>query len=158
MPPERVEHPGVRFPPPLLFVGGFGLGWLIERWRSFGLLGEPGPIASTIGGLLLGSGLGVMLWALLTFHRHRTAIYPNRPATRLVTNGPYARSRNPMYVGLTAAYLGLAVVTGMVWPVILLPIVLGLLSALVIRREERYLGGAFPDEYASYRGRVRRWL
>jgi protein-S-isoprenylcysteine O-methyltransferase Ste14 len=47
---------------------------------------------------------------------------------------------------------------GVVWPLVLLPIVLLSLSALVIRREERYLGDAFGEDYAAYRARVRRWL
>jgi protein-S-isoprenylcysteine O-methyltransferase Ste14 len=46
----------------------------------------------------------------------------------------------------------------MVWPLVLLPLALASLYALVIRREERYLGDAFSDEYAAYRARVRRWL
>ena len=44
------------------------------------------------------------------------------------------------------------------WPLALLPIVLGLLFLLVIRREEAYLADAFGEQYASYRERVRRWL
>jgi protein-S-isoprenylcysteine O-methyltransferase Ste14 len=48
------------------------------------------------------------VWGLLVFFRARTAIIPNQPARRLVTSGPYRFSRNPMYVGLSALYVGLA--------------------------------------------------
>lgn len=154
------SSPGVRFPPPLLFVAGFVLGLLLERVERVRLIGGDAPRAvGVIGGwAAIAAGLGVMLWALLTFTRARTAVFPNRPATRVVTSGPYAWSRNPMYVGLALAYVGLALLTNHGWPLALLPLVLASLYALVIRREERYLGAAFPREYGEYRRRVRRWL
>jgi protein-S-isoprenylcysteine O-methyltransferase Ste14 len=63
-----------------------------------------------------------------------------------------------MYVGLTLLYVGLSLLTGMAWPLVMLPLALVALTALVIRREERYLEAAFAAEYAAYRSRVRRWL
>ncbi|HEX6629907.1 MAG TPA: isoprenylcysteine carboxylmethyltransferase family protein, partial [Gemmatimonadaceae bacterium] len=83
---------------------------------------------------------------------------PNRPATRLATGGPYRLTRNPMYVSLAALYLGVALFANSWWPVALLPLVLLVVDRAVIAREERYLAAAFPDEYAAYRARVRRWL
>ncbi len=157
-PRETPFSPGVRFPPPLLFVCGFLGGWLLHRWSPIRLPGGRGMLSSTFGGLLVVLGLGLMLWALATFWRHRTAVIPSRPAARLVTAGPYARSRNPMYVGLTVAYVGLALLTGILWPIVLLPLVLTTLVALVVSREERYLSDAFGTEYVEYRARVRRWM
>jgi protein-S-isoprenylcysteine O-methyltransferase Ste14 len=151
---------GVHFPPPLLYVAGFVLGLLLERAVRLRLIGGHGPRAvGMLGGwLAIAVGLGVMLWAIVTFMRARTAVLPNQPASRLVTTGLYARSRNPMYVGLTLAYVGLALLTNRGWPLVFLPLVLVTLHGLVIRREERYLSAAFPGEYAAYRQRVRRWL
>jgi protein-S-isoprenylcysteine O-methyltransferase Ste14 len=63
-----------------------------------------------------------------------------------------------MYVSLTTLYLGLSLLTGMLWPIIILPVVLILLTVLVIRREERYLDSAFGADYAEFRKRVRRWV
>ena len=63
-----------------------------------------------------------------------------------------------MYVAFSAIYIGLSLLMSMAWPLLLLPLVLLGLYALVIRREEHYLGHAFRDEYAAYRSRVRRWL
>ena len=63
-----------------------------------------------------------------------------------------------MYVGLTTAYAGVAIASNMGWPLLLLPFVLLALVRLVIGKEERYLAGAFGEEYERYRARVRRWL
>ena len=83
---------------------------------------------------------------------------PNLPAARLVTNGPYRITRNPMYVSLVALYLAVSLLLNSWWPVLFLPLVIFVMGLAVIRREERYLAGAFPEEYAAYRRNVRRWL
>ena len=157
--PEAVPHPGVKFPPPLLFVAAFLAGWLLHRrWPQF-LLADQWSTAREAGGVLLVvAGVSLMLWALVTFRRHRTAIYPNRPASRIVRDGPYRRTRNPMYVSLVAVYLVMALLVNSVLPLIFLPFAVLLLVTLVIAREERYLRSAFGDEYATYCRDVRRWL
>ena len=156
---ERPTNPGVHFPPPFLFVAAFLLGMAIDRWVSEFRFGDASrPVTLVAGWLLIVLGLGVMLWAVWTFTRARTSVLPFRPASAMVTSGPYRFSRNPMYVGLTLLYVGLALLTGMAWPLVMLPLALVALTGLVIRREERYLEGAFGGEYAAYRARVRRWL
>lgn len=155
------RHPGVRFPPPALFVAGFVLAWLLEtRVRRVPLAGDgaPPPPVVLVGWLLVALGFGVMLWAMATFARARTAILPHRPASRLVTAGPFGLSRNPMYVGMSLVYAGLALRLNWGWPLVVLPVVWVALYRFVIRREERYLGHAFGAEYAAYQRRVRRWL
>jgi protein-S-isoprenylcysteine O-methyltransferase Ste14 len=107
---------------------------------------------------LTAAGLIVVFWGIATFRAHRTAVFPNQPAARIVRTGPYRFTRNPMYTGMTTAYVGLALMLNDAWPLIFLPIVLVLLVSLVIQREERYLASAFPAEYDAYRRRVRRWL
>jgi protein-S-isoprenylcysteine O-methyltransferase Ste14 len=106
--------------------------------------------------VILGFGLGA--WAIITFRRQRTAIYPNQPASTLVARGPYRFTRNPMYAGLTIAYVGGSLLIGSVWPIVVLPLVLLLLTRLVIRPEEAYLTSAFGESYVAYRRKVRRWL
>ena len=75
-----------------------------------------------------------------------------------MTAGPYRLTRNPMYVSLAALYVGVSLFANSWWPLLLLPVVLLAVDRAVIAREERYLAGAFPAEYAAYRARVRRWL
>lgn len=153
------NNPGVHFPPPTLFVVGFLIAIALDRWMISLRLGGVSRASLLITGwVLIVTGLLVLLWALLTFARARTAILPSRPARTIVATGPFRYSRNPMYVAFSAVYIGLALLMSMAWPLLLLPLVLLGLYALVIRREERYLGHAFGDEYAAYRSRVRRWL
>jgi protein-S-isoprenylcysteine O-methyltransferase Ste14 len=58
----------------------------------------------------------------------------------------------------STAYFGGALIMNSGWALILLPVVMLALYSFVIRKEERYLSSAFPEDYASYRARVRRWL
>lgn len=109
-------------------------------------------------GLLLAvMGVAMVITGMLTFRRARTAVYPNRPASVIVDYGIYAYTRNPMYVGLTTLYAGMALITPSLWAWPLLPLVLTLLVTQVIQREERHLTERFPVEYAAYCARVGRW-
>lgn len=156
-----VSNPGVRFPPPFLFLVGLGLAWLLEtrvaRIHLVGSSASPRPI-QLIGLAILIAGLVLILWGLYTFARVRTGIIPMKPATRIVEHGPYRFSRNPMYAGMATAYFGGALMINSGWAFVMLPLVMAALYQLVIRREERYLSSAFPKEYEDYRSRVRRWL
>lgn len=159
VPVKSPDHAGVHFPPPLLFVAGLVGGVLLHRWLAVPLL----PVRFRFVGLLAGwcliaSWVGLTGWAIAVFLRHRTAMYPNRPASTLVTRGPYAFSRNPMYLALSGLYVGVSLLVNSIWPVVLFPGVLVSLYLLVIRREERYLAATFASDYTSYRDRVRRWL
>jgi len=79
-----------------------------------------------------------------------------RPST-LISSGPYAIVRNPMYVGWTLLYLGVALITRNAWLVASLPVVVGLIHREVLR-EEHTLERSFGENYARYRKLVRRYL
>jgi protein-S-isoprenylcysteine O-methyltransferase Ste14 len=132
--------PAVPFPPPLLFVAGYVGGWLIERfvWSVPFVPGDgSNPILEVGGAALTMLALTLIAWGMGTFYRARTAIIPNRPATRIVRHGPYRFTRNPMYVGMTVLHAGLTLLANTVWPLLFLPVVLVVLERQVIRREER---------------------
>lgn len=155
--PDR--GPAVRVPPPLLFVAGWAAAWLVNRRIPFAIDGGGASvIQEVIGAVLLLGGLAFMAWGLVTFRRFRTPVVPLQPARVVVTGGPYRFSRNPMYLGITTGYAGLAVLVNQAWPFVMLPVVLIVLSAVVIDREERHLRAKFGAEYDAYTARVRRWL
>jgi protein-S-isoprenylcysteine O-methyltransferase Ste14 len=156
----KLANPGVKFPPPSLFVAGFGVAWLLETYVRRIPIIRTGSTTTIemIGTILLILGFILMIWGMLTFARARTAILPIHAASRIVDHGPYSYTRNPMYVGMSLAYFGGVFVMNSVWAVILFPFVIALLSRFVIAREERYLSSAFGEDYENYRRRVRRWI
>lgn len=156
---EPLSSPGIRFPPPLLFIGGILLGWLLDRrWHALPLSSaHPRPLAF-LGELLVGLGMALALWGIVTFRSAKTAIIPFHAASRLVTGGPYRFTRNPMYTGMTLVHVGASALLNSAWPLLLLPLALLVVRLRVIAREEAYLEGAFGAEYDAYRSRVRRWL
>jgi protein-S-isoprenylcysteine O-methyltransferase Ste14 len=113
--------------------------------------------AQAAGLLLFAAGAWIAGWGLLTFHRAKTTTTPGEAPSRLVTGGPYRFTRNPMYLGLTIAYLGEAGLLVQVWPLPLLVLAVVYVRWFVIPVEEASLG-AFGDAYSRYRSRVRRWL
>ena len=76
----------------------------------------------------------------------------------IVSPGPYAFSRNPMYASFVLLYEGIALILNTAWPVVFLPVSLIAIHYGVIKREELYLEKLFGGGYRQYGARVRRWL
>lgn len=105
-----------------------------------------------VGWPLLGAAVLLGGWALRTVGQIDILNAP-----KLLTSGPYAHARHPMYLAWIVGYLGIALVVNSVWPLVLLPA--GLLAThLVVRREERDLEKRFGEEFTAYAARVRRFL
>jgi protein-S-isoprenylcysteine O-methyltransferase Ste14 len=156
---EHPRGPGVRFPPLLVYVAGFGAALLLNRELAFEIDGAGVSVPqAAIGAILTAGGIALVVWAIRTLVRSHTTFRPDRPARVLVTAGPYRFTRNPIYVGLTFVYLGAASLTNLAWPLVLLPVVLIAMSVAVIGREERHLSAIFGAEYDAYCRRVHRWL
>ena len=90
--------------------------------------------------------------------RAGTNIFPTQPALALVRDGPFRRTRNPLYIAAAGVYLGIAFWVDGLAPFVLFPLVLVGLHWAIVLPEERYLEGKFADEYRTYRAQVRRWL
>ena len=148
----------VRFPPPLIYAGGLALGVVGGRLLHLPELGLQSEMRNVLGGVLVVVGFLVSFAGVGLFVRRGTAIIPYKPATQLVASGIYRRTRNPMYLGMTLGYAGLALVLNSVPALVLLPLVLAIIQTQVIAREEAYLERAFGDRYVDYKSRVRRWI
>ncbi|MGH7555863.1 MAG: methyltransferase family protein [Longimicrobiales bacterium] len=143
-------------PPPFIYVAVFLVALLLERWVPLGQLPrQPARVAALVCAVLWAL---LMLPAFALFLANRTGILPVRPATALVTSGPYRFTRNPMYLGLVFLYLAIALWFDVAWALILLPVVVIIVQLAVITREEAYLERRFGEDYRAYRRRVRRWL
>ena len=150
------DHSGVKVPPPLIYVGAFVLGLLLER--RFPILELPQTPRQVVAVLCIALWAILTVWSIGLFRRAGTNFIPIKPTTALVFSGPYRFTRNPMYLGFIVLYAGLALWFSAVWALLLLPGVIAGIQYHVIAREEQYLERKFGEQYLRYKARVRRWL
>lgn len=157
--PATNETPDILVFPPLLAAAGpvaaALLGWLLplRLLPPLGLSGIAVP-----GALLLVAGGALAFWGKRTFEKAATNVNPHRPALWLVENGPYRFTRNPMYLGIVLAELGLALALSLDWLLLLTPVIWAVLHWGVVLREEAYLTRRFGQPYTDFLSRTRRWI
>ncbi|MBI4120292.1 MAG: isoprenylcysteine carboxylmethyltransferase family protein [Parcubacteria group bacterium] len=150
----RKPVPAVR--PPYLFGWALAAGLIIDLLKPLPLF-----IAKWLG-IVLGlplvvCGVSLLFWAVRTFAK--SEISPRfKPVGSIMTSGPFAFTRNPMYLSFTLIYLGIAFALNAFWPIFILLPVIAILHYGVILREEKYLKEKFGGEYQMYKTRVRRWF
>ena len=115
-------------------------------------------LAQGLGWALVVAGLALMLWALAEMRRARTTPVPHMRPSALVTTGPFARTRNPIYLGDAMVLLGAM----LIWAA---PLALPVLGAFVwwidrhfVRGEEARLRAGFGAAFEAWAGRVPRWV
>ena len=79
-------------------------------------------------------------------------------STALVTDGVYAYSRNPMYLGMVMFLAGLALVMDNLLGWVVVIVFSLIIRYAFIRREELLMAQTFGDDYHAYQARVRRWI
>ncbi len=142
--------------PPVWLVGSILLVWLqVWVWPD-AVFQFPGM--RVIGAGLFWGGIALMAWTIWTFRQHRTSVIPHQMPQHIITTGPFARSRNPIYLGDLMVLAGVILNHG-AWPcLILLPALKLILERRFIAHEEARMKQNFATEYAAYAQKTRRWL
>jgi len=128
----------------------------LHRWAP-GQRVIPGPYR--YGGvvpILLGLSAGI--WALNLCARASTTVRPSKKPTALVTRGPFRFSRHPMYMGMSVALCGVAVLLGSAGPWLVVPLYFVFVARRFAGAEERMMAEVFGEDYRRYSAGVRRWL
>jgi protein-S-isoprenylcysteine O-methyltransferase Ste14 len=118
------------------------LGWVLGALALY--LAEPKWILLGLGALVAAAGEALRLWA--SGHLEKDE--------RLTTSGPYAWTRNPLYLGSFLLGLGFCIAAR---PLPFLPALLALFAFVyhpVMKREASRLRGAYPEAYEAYAARV----
>ena len=110
------------------------------------------------GCLFIGLGFVLALWSRSLFLRNSTTLQSSEEPTSLVTSGPFRISRNPIYLGMAAILLGVAVLLGTLVTFAFPVLFVMLIGFLIIPGEERNLEKIFGEQYREYKKRVRRWI
>jgi protein-S-isoprenylcysteine O-methyltransferase Ste14 len=142
--------------PPVVYLCSSGLGLLVHFVWPVPWL--PNWICVPTGVALVLAAVALFVSSVRTFRTAGTPVPGNRPTTTVVRPGPYAFSRNPIYLAFALFQLGLAAGINSLGMLLALAPAHALMMLVVIPREERYLEMRFPREYASYKRAVRRWL
>ncbi|MEE8556703.1 MAG: isoprenylcysteine carboxylmethyltransferase family protein [Myxococcota bacterium] len=154
----NLDSPGIAaWRPAALQVSSVLLGLLLHaRWPFESSL--VADVSWVAGPLFVGLGVTIIALSYGEFFRAKTTLRPDRGANALVRTGPFAFSRNPLYVAVMIMITGIGVWVNSLWILgMLVPLFFGM-SFAVIAPEERYLESRFGQEYLDYKSRVRRWL
>ena len=149
----------IAFPlPPFLYavaiLSAFDLSYVLR----LEIPGMPHHLNQIAGTLLMICALALEIWALTTLWKNRAPILPHRFPARLVTDGPFQLTRNPIYLGYTMLMVAFGLMSGNAWFVILVPIVAAITHAFAIQREELHLLSRFGFEFELYCQKTRRWI
>ncbi len=153
------DRPDVIVFPPLIplttLVLACLLQWLVPLGWIAGL--EP-PVRIGIGTIIALAGLVTTSAGRRALIKGGTNINPSLPTTRLVTDGVFGHTRNPLYVGISFAMCGIALIFDLDWVLLLIVPSCVFLHFAVVVREERYLEQKFGDAYRRYKARVPRYF
>src|SRR6266513_1424920 len=110
-----------------------------------------------IGVVLCVAGFAFCIWARFTLGRNWSGVVTLKEGHELITSGPYALVRHPIYTGLLTMFVATVIVEGHVAGLIAVPLVFVSLW-IKLRYEEKLMLEKFPNEYAAYQQRVKRLI
>lgn len=151
------DHADIAVRPPIIIVFSILVGIIANRYwpGSFSIVRS---VEVTAGTLLIVSSVAIVGWSLVAFIRAGQNPDPTAPTQSLYTGGPYAISRNPMYVAMAIFQIGLAFCLDNIWVATATIASVIAIHFGVVLQEESYLSQKFGDTYETYRSCVRRYL
>jgi len=131
--------------------------WLVSSVSSFGF---HVPARTLVAVFLVLLGAGIAIAGVIEFRRAKTTVNPIRvhAASSMVTSGIFARTRNPMYLGLLLVLAGWSVYLASAAALLVLPLFVLYINRFQIGPEERALQGIFGEGFRAYMARTRRWI
>ena len=105
-------------------------------------------------------GLVCFLSAIGLFKKNQTTVTPLNPssATKLITNGIYKYSRNPMYLGMSLVLAGISIMVNPIGGLALVSGFILYINQFQIEPEEKAMTKLFKNEFSEYKKYVRRWI
>jgi protein-S-isoprenylcysteine O-methyltransferase Ste14 len=129
----------------VLFFHFFGIRLNVEY--------RPSEVLGTIGVICTALGIALAVWARVYLASNWGMPMSIKENPELVTTGPYAYVRHPIYTGVLLGMLGSALVVGPIWSIILIVAVIWFIYSAI--QEERLMLKEFPDQYLAYRARTK---
>jgi protein-S-isoprenylcysteine O-methyltransferase Ste14 len=145
--------------PPMIYLAAIVAGIVLSIVVPLPWIGEPiSDILFAVGCLMVLLAVIVGIEAIRKLRRAKTTVVGGRASEHLVTNGPFAVTRNPIYLAMTILVIGIGLISEIVWFLPLALIAAFATQKLAIGPEESHLEQQFGKRYRDYAKRVRRWF
>ncbi len=103
-------------------------------------------------------GAVLNIWSDSLFKKSKTTVKPYGSPTKMEISGPFRISRHPMYLGMAAVLLGVAIIHGTLITFLFPIIFIILMEVIFIRVEEKSMEKEFGKKYLDYKKKARRWI
>ena len=154
---EIKDNANVIIHPPIAWAIASLVGLGVDRLYPLPFFPASVP-AAWVGGGTVAAAVAFGIWAIVTFRKAGTRVETHKPTTAIVAHGPYARTRNPIYLGMFLGQIGLAIGFDSLWILVMLVPFFLVIRYGVVAREEAYLERKFGQVYLDYKSHIRRWL
>jgi len=155
LPDGTLDNPDLPFKPPLPFAAAIVVGVGLHHWWP--MSSRPAGWAP-LGIALVALAGALLVWCVLVFRSQHTPLEPWKATKVIVDDGPFAFSRNPVYLGFVLLQVGIGLWSDRLAVVALVVVPALMIARMVVPREEAYLQRKFGQVYGDYCARVRRWL
>lgn len=148
----------LKLPPLLLLALALGLMYLLQGFYPLALLNN--GVASFVGIICILMGCGLIIFAARQMRHHQATLDPIHPqnSTVLLSSGLFAKSRNPIYLGMVIILLGAAIMFADITAFLGVLLFVRYITRYQIEPEEACLIETFPTDFPRYCEQVRRWL
>jgi protein-S-isoprenylcysteine O-methyltransferase Ste14 len=145
--------------PPIIYSTAIAISVLLNALYPLPWFGQAmSAILLVLGSVMIVAFVVLNISAIRVMRRAGTTVRPDRGTDHLVTDGPFSLTRNPLYLAGTMLVLGIGLVSGIAWFLLLAILAAFTVQKVTIEREERHLQARFGETYLDYSRRVRRWI
>jgi protein-S-isoprenylcysteine O-methyltransferase Ste14 len=152
------DSAAIRIPPPVFFFACLGCGLLMEYFFPIKLISLSPIPRIIVGSIFIVISGYFAVSAFFVFIKNKTPFDTSKSTTKIVTDGAYRFSRNPLYLSLLLLLFGVAILLSSLWLFCTVPILYILFLFKAVKPEESYLSQKFGEEYLDYSAKVRRWI
>lgn len=152
------DSAGIHIPPPLYFLGCLGFGLLLEYLFPVHLISFSLAPRAIIGCAFIFISIYFATSGFIVLIKNKTPFDTAKSTVKIVVDGSFRFSRNPLYLSLLLLLFGIAILMLSLWLFLTIPILYLLFLFKAVKPEEFYLSQKFGEEYLNYSEKVRRWI
>lgn len=142
--------------PPVWWAGSIAVIYAVEWIAPYLHVQSQGTVV--VGRVVLLVALAIIGWSAIWFWRKKTPIEPHHTPKKLIVEGPYRLSRNPIYLALVLLTLSVTISHGSAVGLICSITLWAILDRRFAAPEEQLLMQTFPNEATEYLNATRRWI